>query len=100
VVKADIDFGSKFPSVFQNAGLPFPTLRLEALVGAGSNSDDLIELTVGLVETLLPEIERQGMATGVDVDIGGLKSKLESEAAASCAFLLGRYEIGAWCRKM
>jgi SAM-dependent methyltransferase len=99
-LKADIDFGSKFPSVFRNAGLPFPTLQLEALMGAGSNSADLIELTVGLVESLLSEIKRQGMLGAVEIDMEHLKSSLESEATHSSAFLLGRYEIGAWCRKI
>ncbi len=99
-VKADVSFGVKFPSVFRSAGLPFPTMRLEALVGAGSNSEDLIELTVGLVGTLLREIERQGIATAAEVDIGSLKARLAAEAAGSRAFLLGRYEIGAWCQKV
>jgi len=98
-LKADTDVGSKFPSVFRSAGLPFPTLRLEALVGAGSNSGDLLELTVGLVASLLPEIKRQGAPGAVEVDMEHLKASLEAEATNASAFLLGRYEIGAWCRK-
>ena len=38
-------------------------LRLEALIGGGENSADVIELATTLVRTLLPEMERLGVTT-------------------------------------
>lgn len=95
---ADASLGAKFPSIFISAGLPAPTMRLEALVGGASESSNCIDLVVGLIATLLPQIERLGLATASEVDHGTLRDRLMSETVAASSLLVGRSEIGAWCR--
>ncbi len=95
---ADTSLGAKFPSIFIRAGLPAPTMRLEALVGGASENSNCIDLVVGLMATLLPQIERLGVATAAEVDLGTLRDRLMSETVASSSLLVGRSEIGAWCR--
>lgn len=95
---ADTSLGAKFPSIFIRAGLPSPTMRLEALAGGAGESSNCIDLVVGLVATLLPQIERLGVATASEVDLGTLHDRLVNETVAASSLLVARSEIGAWCR--
>ena len=95
---ADTSLGAKFPSIFIKAGLPAPTMRLEALLGGASESLNCIDLVVGLIATLLPQIERLGVATASEVDLSTLRDRLMNETVAASSLLVGRSEIGAWCR--
>ena len=95
---ADTSLGARLPSVFISAGLPAPSMRLEALVGGASESSNCIDLVVGLVATLLPQIERLGVATAAQVGLGTLRDRLMNETVAASSLLIGRSEIGAWCR--
>jgi hypothetical protein len=63
-----------------------------------SNSADCLDLVVGLVSTLLPEIARRGIASVADVAIDTLKDRILKEAAEMASILIGRSEVGAWCR--
>jgi hypothetical protein len=73
-------------------------MRLEALIGGGTKSTKPIELIVGLISTMLPEIEKMGIATGAKIDIATLASRMQKEAVERSAVLIGRSEISAWCR--
>lgn len=95
---ADTSLGARFPEIFLKAGLAAPTMKLEALIGGGAESAKPIELIVGLISTLLPKIEKMGIATGAEIEIATLASRMQEEAARRSAVLIGRSEIGAWCR--
>jgi len=90
--------GTKLHSTFMAAGLPPPLMRLEALVGGGTNSVALVHLLAELVATLLPEMERLGVATAADVGIGTLVERMRNEALATSSVIFGHYQIGAWSR--
>ena len=98
---SDPSIGARFPALFAAAGLPQPTMRLEALIG-GPESLAPVDLVVGLVATLRPEIERQGLAGdvtgGAATDSATLAARIREEAAQADSVLIGRSEIGAWCR--
>ena len=83
---------------FVGAGLPAPTMRLDALVGGGANAADLLHLNADIVASLLPEMERLGIATAAEVQIETLAERMIAEAVAANALLVGRYEVGAWAR--
>jgi SAM-dependent methyltransferase len=95
---ADTSLGTKLPAIFLDAGLPAPAMRLEALIGGGTESGKPIELVAGLVETLLPEIERLGIATAASIDVATLAARMHEETIQKNSVLIGRSEIGAWCR--
>jgi SAM-dependent methyltransferase len=90
--------GAKLHSTFVAAGLPPPAMRLEALVGGGANSSDILSLMADLITTLLPEMERLGIATAADVELETLVARMSNEAIATSSTILGHFQIGAWSR--
>src|SRR5262249_7590106 len=59
---ANLDTGSRLPSLFAAAGLPAPSLEMTTIVGAGANSRDVVERMANLVRSLRPRIELEGLA--------------------------------------
>ena len=90
--------GTKLHSTFVAAGLRPPSMRLEALIGGGTNSLEVVHLIADLVATLLPEMERLGVATAAEVGIETLVERMSNEAIASSSVIVGHFQIGAWSR--
>jgi len=88
--------GTKLHPTFVAAGLPPPSLRLEAVIGGGANSVDVLQLVADLVPTLLAEMERLGVTTAAEADVGTLVERMRSEAIASSSVIVGHYQIAAW----
>ena len=90
--------GSKLHSTFLAAGLPPPSMRLEALVGGGASSLAVLQLIAELVATLLPEMERLGVTTAADVEVATLVERMHNEAIAASSVIFGHDQMGAWSR--
>lgn len=90
--------GMKLHSTFVGAGLPAPTLRLEALAGGGASSSDVVQLLTDLMVILLPEMERLGVATAAELDLETLGARMQAEAITNSSVLVGQNQIGAWAR--
>ena len=95
---ADPRMGAKLHSVFPSAGLPAPKIHMEAVVGNGGNSSDQVHLMTDVARTLLPEMERLGVATAGEVAIETLADRICAEMIANGSVIVGRAEIGAWSR--
>ena len=72
-------------------------MQLEAVIASGHAALDVIHLVTDLVATLLPAMERLGVASTTEVDIDTLATRIQVEAGADAA-LIGRSEIGAWTK--
>jgi hypothetical protein len=94
----DPRMGMKLHSAFVSAGLPVPTLRLEAVIGGGRNSLDSVRLAAEVIPVLLPEILRLGVATATEIGVETLTERIITEAILNDSVIVGRLEIGAWCR--
>ncbi|MBA3812269.1 MAG: class I SAM-dependent methyltransferase [Caulobacteraceae bacterium] len=90
--------GSKLHSTFVEAGLSPPSMRLEAPIGGGEKAADMLRLVSSLIATLLPEIERLGVATGVEIDVDTLFDRMQRESAEGSNVFFGHLQIGAWSR--
>jgi SAM-dependent methyltransferase len=90
--------GSRLHTTFTSAGLGSPSMRLEALIGGGTNGSDALHLMADLVKTLLPEMDRLGVATALDVGPDTLVERMSQECLAGSSVVLGHFQIGAWCR--
>ena len=92
------DTGLGLHAAFVAAGFPAPVMRLDALVGGGANAADLLRLNADIVRSVVPEMERLGIAKAREVDIETLADRMIAEATTLDALLVGRYEVGAWSR--
>jgi SAM-dependent methyltransferase len=95
---ADMIMGIKLHSVFVAAGLPAPTLRLESVIAGSGDCADHIHFEVDPVRTMLPHIERLGLATAAEIDIDTYADRVRDELIATGGVIVGRAEIGAWAR--
>jgi SAM-dependent methyltransferase len=94
---ADPCMGVKLVAAFVMAGLPTPHVRATALSGKGADSADLLLLARNLTRSLLPEMERLGVATRAEVGIDTLLSRMQAEANATDSVVVGHLQVGAWC---
>ncbi|HTO87222.1 MAG TPA: class I SAM-dependent methyltransferase [Thermoanaerobaculia bacterium] len=90
--------GKELYSTFVAAGLPAPTMRLDALMAGGANNVEPLRLLADIVGTLIPEMERLGVARADEIGFETLAERMIEEAIAGDCILVGRYEIGAWSR--
>jgi SAM-dependent methyltransferase len=93
---ADPSMGIKLHAVFVAAGLPPPTMRMESVIAGGADCGDHIHFEVDPVRTLLPQIERLGLATSAEVDIDSYVDRVREELLAAGGVIVGRSEVGAW----
>lgn len=90
--------GSKLYPTFVAAGLPGPTLRVETLAVAASESIPWLQLFKDLIATLLPQIKRFGLATAGEVGVETLVARMSQEANDAASVLFGHHQIAAWVR--
>lgn len=90
--------GLNLHAAFMEAGLPAPTLGLSALAGGGENDLSGIDLIGDLAITMAPVMEQSGVVTVKALDPETLVERMRREVTAMKSVVVGRYEIGAWCR--
>ncbi|MCU1276406.1 MAG: hypothetical protein JWO48_3837 [Bryobacterales bacterium] len=95
---ADPYLGLKLHATFRTAGLPVPALYVHAGIGAGPDHP-LYSVIADLIRTLLPSLEKLGLATAADVDVETLTRRLSDEVAASNGTVVGPSLVGATSRK-
>jgi len=91
--------GRKLHAAFVGAGLPAPTMRLEAPVGGIPANGVWLGRFKELIATLLPEMERLGAATAAQVGIETLIERVSAEAARTNSVIIGHFQVGAWARR-
>jgi SAM-dependent methyltransferase len=94
----ETDMGSRLFPTFLRAGLPGPQMALEGRVEGGAGSA-AYELMAETVRSLLPVMERLGVATAAAVQADTLRARLEAEACAGGGVVIVPPLIGAWARK-
>jgi 2-polyprenyl-3-methyl-5-hydroxy-6-metoxy-1,4-benzoquinol methylase len=92
------NMGIKLHATFVAAGLPAPSMRLEAIIAGGVNSAVRLGLVADLVETLSADMERLGVATATEISIETLAERMRAEAIANGSVIVAHSEIGAWVR--
>jgi ubiquinone/menaquinone biosynthesis C-methylase UbiE len=97
MTKARIRMGLELPSVFLEAGLPAPSLRLDAAIGSGSDNP-IYAAVAEAVRSLLPAMEKFKIATPGEVGISDLEHRLRQEVGGEGVTLVYPSMIGAWAR--
>ncbi|HEX5494807.1 MAG TPA: class I SAM-dependent methyltransferase [Mycobacteriales bacterium] len=90
--------GLRLHSIFVRAGLPGPTMRMDAYMGSGPDWTGYTVMA-DLVRSLLPRIVEFGIATAEQVDIDTLGDRLRADIAAGNGSVVGWSFATAWARK-
>ena len=90
--------GSKLYGTYLEAELPAPQLRLEAPIGGGTDWPGY-DYVADTVRSLLPMLERMGVATPEEVEVDTLADRLRAEAVGQARVQMLPIVIGAWARK-
>jgi ubiquinone/menaquinone biosynthesis C-methylase UbiE len=96
--KIQLYSGMHLPRIYRDAGLPAPQLLGMSRVETGPDSA-AYEYLAHTVRSLLPLIERMGVATKEQVGIDTLAARLREETRAKGAVLHLPELIAAWTRK-
>lgn len=94
----ETSMGSRLYSVFQQAGLPAPEMISGGRVEGGPQSQ-IFEWLAQTVRSLLPMIEKSGVATKEEVGIDTLADRLRAETIARGAVAHAPIFVGAWTRR-
>jgi 2-polyprenyl-3-methyl-5-hydroxy-6-metoxy-1,4-benzoquinol methylase len=96
--KTETRMGAKLFSAFVAAGLPAPSLRLEAVIGGGTRSSDPLQLIADLTASLSSTIAELGIASVADLGIDTLLDRMRAEAQANDSVVVAHFQCGAWSR--
>ena len=94
----ETEMGFKLRRAFLEAGLPEPRMELNAPVGGGPRWGGY-EFAAGTLRTLLPLVERFGIATAEDVGVDTLADRLREEMVASDGVGKPPEMVSAWAPK-
>ena len=92
---AQLDMGTKLYSSFLRAGFPPPDMTAATLIASGPATTGYGYM-VGVLRSLLPLIERTGIATATEIDIDTLAVRLHEDALAHERVMFLPRVVGAW----
>jgi len=94
----ETSMGSRLYSIFEHAGLPAPQMISGGRV-EGSAESPIFEWLAGTVRSLMPMIEKTGVATKDEVGVDTLADRLRAAVAEKHAVVHAPIFVGAWARK-
>jgi ubiquinone/menaquinone biosynthesis C-methylase UbiE len=95
---ASFQMGLELHSAFLAAGLPEPTMIMEALIGGGSDLARY-ELIADTIQSILPMMEKFKIVAAGEVDIANLARQMQNEVLAGKGVVVSPGLVGAWSRK-
>jgi len=96
----EMQMGFKLLPVFKRAGLPEPTMHMDAFIGGQASGG--IDWFVSTIRSLVPMMEKLGVATAAEVDVDTLKDRLIGEyfeSGVRDGLGMSNTWISAWARK-
>jgi ubiquinone/menaquinone biosynthesis C-methylase UbiE len=94
---AETNMGRRLLSTFLHAGLPRPTMIAASRVESGPDAYAYTYLT-GILRSLLPLVERAGLASAQEVAIDTLADRLRQDATTNEIVTFLPRMVGAWSR--
>jgi len=91
---AETRMGGKLFATFVAAGLPAPSLRLEALAGV----EEPLRMVADLAGSLAEKIEELGLASAAELDPDALFEQMLAEARETTSVAVGNFQFGAWAQ--
>jgi SAM-dependent methyltransferase len=94
------NMGLQLHSTFVKAGLAPPSMAVSALAGGGTDGLSGIDLISDLAATMAPVMDQMGVITVSELGPETLQDRIRAEATANASIVVGRYEVGAWSRRI
>jgi hypothetical protein len=91
----DTRMGVQLYSTFLAAGLPAPSLSLDAGIWGGADNP-AASMVADVVQSLLPALLQNGIATEAEVGIVSLWERLQAELAEGGGVAVSPSLVGAW----
>lgn len=92
-----IQMGFELPAAFVDAGLPFPQMQLDGIIGTGPDWAGY-DVLANLLRTLLPMLVEYGIVQAKEVDIDTVSERLRAEVVQQRVFIASHIQVGAWAR--
>jgi ubiquinone/menaquinone biosynthesis C-methylase UbiE len=90
------NMADKLHAAFLAAGLPAPTMRMKTFIGGGTEVEEWLRAVAEITATLLPAMEKFGVARAAEIDLATLAERMSQEVAQNNSMIVWRSEIGAW----
>ena len=90
--------GLRLAQTFQQASLPTPCMIAHARIGTGAEAGTFQQLA-GITRTLLPAMEKHGIATAAEVEVDTLAVRLQQAVQTADATVVAPLFVGAWAHK-
>jgi SAM-dependent methyltransferase len=97
-VGANPYMGQDLHSAFVRAGIPAPSMALQALIGGTCDDLSYVDLVAELGITMAPVMEEQGVVARGEIDPATFRENMLAEVQRLGSLVVGRSEIGAWSR--
>jgi ubiquinone/menaquinone biosynthesis C-methylase UbiE len=97
--QAETRMGLKLVQAFRAAGLPEPQTIVHTRLGTGSEGT-VFEQIAAITRTLLPAMEKFGVATAAEVDVDTLAARLQQAVRDRDATVIPPLLIGAWAHNV
>ena len=94
---SNYDGADRLAEHFSEAGLPYPNLFCEELVGGNADSP-LYGSLAELFQTLQPQLERMRIMTAETIAMDGLESRLRDAVIEARSQIYGPAQVCAWAR--
>jgi SAM-dependent methyltransferase len=94
----DSNMAGRLFTTIVEAGLAAPTMRMQTFIAGGAQAAGFLQAVADITASLLPAMERLGVATNAEVAWDTLAKRLKQEAEVNGSVIVGRSEIGAWTR--
>jgi SAM-dependent methyltransferase len=91
---AHVNLGLELNSIFLEAGLPEPSLRMDAIAGGASKFP--YDVVADAIHSLSPAIQRLKVTSPTELETGVLEQQMRAEAAACKGVAFSPTLIGAW----
>jgi SAM-dependent methyltransferase len=95
----ETQMGGKIQGLFLRGGLPTPHMHIDGLVCNATNGNLASEVAAETLRSLLPLMERFGIATASEVELETIKQRFQREYFDNQRAWSAQPVVGAWARK-
>jgi len=94
----DSNMAGRLYRTLVGAGLSNPAMRMQTFIGGGAQCAEYLQAVADLVGSMMPSMIQHGVASAAEIDHARLAERMQRETISGQCSIIGRSEIGIWCR--